>query len=72
MGSMLSKLNFGAELAAPSAVPSLRKLPGLKSVHPINLQSIMTAMTPKYIQKGKPLVLEGNEGSSAYLLVEGY
>ena len=31
----------------------------------------MTAMTPKYIQKGKPLVLEGNEGSSAYLLVEG-
>lgn len=71
LGSMLSKLNFGSEPTPPSAIPALRKLPGLKSVHPLNLQSIMTAMTPKYLQKGKPLVLEGDEGDSAYLLVEG-
>lgn len=65
------ELEFSQTPAAPSAVPALRKLPGLKSAHPMNLKSIMMAMTPKYIQKGKPLVLEGDVGSSAFLLVEG-
>ena len=71
LGNMLSKLSFSQQPSAPSAVPALRKLPGLKSVHPMNLKSIMSAMTPKYVQKGKPLVLEGEVGSSAYLLVAG-
>ena len=71
LGSMLSKLSKHQVQSPPSAVPALRKLPGLKSVHPINLKKIMEAMKPLHIQKGKPLVLEGDSGSSAFLLVEG-
>lgn len=71
LGSMLSKLPFSQEPTPPSAIPALRKLPGMQSAHPMNMQSIMSAMTPKYVAKGKPLVLEGQTGDSAFLLVEG-
>ena len=71
LGSMLSKLPFSQEPTPPSAIAALRKLPGMQSAHPMNMQSIMSAMTPKYVAKGKPLVLEGQMGESAFLLVEG-
>jgi len=71
LGSMLSKLPFAQEPTPPSAISALRKLPGLQSAHPMNIQNIMTAMTPKYFAKGKPIVLEGEAGDSAFLLVEG-
>ena len=71
LGQMFAKLPFTQEPTPPSATPALRKLPGLQTAHPMNIKSIMSAMTPKYIQKGKPLVLEGDEGDSAFLLVEG-
>ena len=71
LGSMFSKLPFASEPTPPSAVTALRKLPGLQSAHPMSLKTIMSAMQPKYIAKGKPLVLEGDAGDSAFLLVEG-
>ncbi len=71
LGNMLSKLPFGQDPTAPSAVSTLRKLPGLQSAHPMSVKKIMSAMTPKYVPKGKPLVLEGETGDSAFLLVEG-
>lgn len=71
LGAMISKLPFSQEPTPPSAISALRKLPGLQAAHPMNVQSIMTAMTPKYVAKGKPLVLEGQTGDSAFLLVEG-
>ena len=71
LGSMFSKLPFSQEPTPPSAISALRKLPGLQSAHPMSVKSIMTAMTPKYFAKGKPIVLEGQTGDSAFLLVEG-
>ena len=37
----------------------------------MSIKSIMSAMTPKYFAKSKPIVLEGQTGDSAFLLVEG-
>ena len=68
---MISKLPFSQEPTPPSAISALRKLPGTSIRSSDECKSIMTAMTPKYIAKGKPLVLEGQTGDSAFLLVEG-
>ena len=71
LGSMISKLQLGQEPTAPSAVSVLRKLPGMQNAHPMCVQKIISAMTPRYVAKGKSLVLEGDVGDSAFLLVEG-
>lgn len=65
------KWNMVSTPEPPSAISALRKLPGLKNVHPTNLQVIMKAMKPVYIRQGKELILEGQTGTSAFLLVEG-
>ena len=70
LGLVVCFLPFAQE-PTPPGYSALRKLLGLQSAHPMSIKSIMTAMTPKYFAKGKPIVLEGQTGDSAFLLQKG-
>jgi CRP-like cAMP-binding protein len=55
----------------PLAESVLRKLPKLKNASQSDLHSILGEMQPHFIEKSKPLFLEGEPGNSVFLLVEG-
>ena len=55
----------------PLATSVLRKLPRLKEAPTAELELILGAMRPHFVEKGKPLFLEGERGESVFLLVDG-
>lgn len=72
MFSKLWKKISGAENKTPPlAVDAMKKLPKIRGAHPVDIGTIISMMTPKFVPKGSPLLIEGEIGETCYLLVEG-
>ena len=65
------RLTTVAPQSPPPAQSVLRKLPRLQQATSDEVQQILGAMQPHYVEQGKPLFLEGEKGGSVFLLVEG-
>lgn len=65
------KLSGAENKTPPLAVDAMKKLPKIRGAHPVDIGTIISMMSPKFVPKGTPLLLEGEIGETCYLLVEG-
>ena len=70
-GRFLRKLENATAARPPTAAKALRTLPGLGNADLELIEPIQAALTARRIPAGQPVFLQGEDGQSVYLLVEG-
>ena len=56
---------------APSALPVLRRMRGLREAETAQLSAILAAFEPHFVERGHPVFLEAEVGTSVFLLADG-
>ena len=69
--ALWKRLTGVGQQQAPSALPVLRRMRGLREAETEHLSAILAAFEPHFVQKGHPVFLEAEAGSSVFLLADG-